>query len=442
MSATLSQAPGGTSVKQAQSDEQREEHRVREAIRGFVKDFGRTAALNMETCLHCGMCAEACHFHEVTGDPRYAPVWKIEPFKRAYLREYGPFAFLHRIFHLTRKPTLAQLEEWQELIFDACTLCGRCSLICPMGLDLEGLISQARHGMARAGLVPQELWEAGERAARAAGSSGEADALRALLAKLEAQSGVLIPVDHPKAEVMCTLSSAEIERYPQSIVATARIMRHVGADWTYRLDGYDATNLGLLTGNLEWQKAMTMRLIEAARHCGAKTLVLPECGHAYTALRWMGAEIAGEPLPFRVLHISEFLAEQVSRGALKLKRLDRSATFHDPCQIGRLGGVFEAPRVVLAALGLALRETFPTRGTNWCCGGGGGVLSIGRANGLRHRVFQLKMKQINETEADLCVTSCATCRQTFEDGAAHFHWDRSMQSLLELAADNLVEDRT
>jgi Fe-S oxidoreductase len=70
------------------------------------------------------------------------------------------------------------------------------------------------------------------------------------------------------------------------------------------------------------------------------------------------------------------------------------------------------------------------------------VRSIARADALRYRVFHLKMKQINETEAELCVTSCASCRRTFEDGAAHFHWDKTMHSLLELAADNLAEETT
>ena len=167
MSTTLAYSTAGASVDR--QGDLSDKNRVEQAIRGFVKDFGRDAALNMETCLHCGMCADACHFYQATEEPRYSPVWKIELFKRAYLREYGPFAFLHRLFHFTAKPTLAQLEQWQELLFDACTLCGRCSLICPMGLDLEGLIGQARHGMAKAGLVPRELWEAGERSTSEAG---------------------------------------------------------------------------------------------------------------------------------------------------------------------------------------------------------------------------------------------------------------------------------
>ena len=57
--------------------------RVAKAMGNFVKDFGRTTALYMESCIHCGMCAEACHFYEVTKDPKYTPIWKLEPFKQA-----------------------------------------------------------------------------------------------------------------------------------------------------------------------------------------------------------------------------------------------------------------------------------------------------------------------------------------------------------------------
>jgi Fe-S oxidoreductase len=99
----------------------------------------------------------------------------------------------------------------------------------------------------------------------------------------------------------------------------------------------------------------------------------------------------------------------------------------------------EAPREVLRALGVELREMYPTKGTNWCCGGGGGVVAIHRADELRHKVFELKMKQIVATEAELPVTSCANCRQTFDDGQAHFQWDKTMHSLLELVADQLTE---
>jgi len=88
----------------------------------------RTAAIYMESVHTLRMCAEACHFYEVTQDPKYTPIWKLEPFKQAYKREYGPFAVIYRALNLKQKVTVERLQEWQQLIYDSCTVCGRCSL--------------------------------------------------------------------------------------------------------------------------------------------------------------------------------------------------------------------------------------------------------------------------------------------------------------------------
>jgi Fe-S oxidoreductase len=168
-----------------------------------------------------------------------------------------------------------------------------------------------------------------------------------------------------------------------------------------------------------------------------KTLVLPECGHAYGAMRWQGANMYGKPLPFRVLHISEFLAEAVREGALKLKPMAGSVSFHDPCQVSRRGGATGAPREILAALQADLREMAPSGDANWCCGGGGGVVTLPGASQHRYRAFEIKMKQVEATQAERLATSCSNCRLTFDDGQAHYHWDRRMESLLELVAEHL-----
>jgi Fe-S oxidoreductase len=167
--------------------------------------------------------------------------------------------------------------------------------------------------------------------------------------------------------------------------------------------------------------------------------VLPECGHAYGALRWQGANLYGKPLPFEVLHISEFLAGQVRSGKLKLKKLGKSVTFHDPCQVSRRGGATRAPREVLQALGVELRETRDSGDLNWCCGGGGGVVTIHRADDLRYAAFDIKIRQINATGAEVPVTSCSNCRQTFDDGQAHYRWDKKMASLLEMVAGQIAD---
>jgi Fe-S oxidoreductase len=417
-----------------------DQERVDIAMRSFVKDFGAVAATYMESCIHCGMCAEACHFYVTTEDPKYTPIWKLEPFKQAYKREAGPFAPLYRLFGLKKKVTTQELQQWQELIYDSCTMCGRCTLICPMGIDIATLVSQARHGMFQAGVVPHELWAVAERAEREGSPLGATPKVfKERCEWLADDHEVDIPLDKEKADVIVTMSSIEIMKYPESIVATARVLNHMKLNWTFRSDGYEATNFGMLSGNAQWQKDMSMKLINAAIACGAKLLILPECGHAYGAMRWQGANAYGKPLPFQVRHISEFLGENIKNGKIRVKQVNKSFTYHDPCQVSRRGGAIQAPRDVLAGLGAELREMNETGGLNWCCGGGGGVVTIHRADALRYKTFQIKMKQIEDTGAQTPITSCSNCRQTFDDGQAHFHWDKTMHSLLELVADNLVD---
>ena len=414
--------------------------RVETAMRHFVKDFGAVAATYMESCIHCGMCAEACHFYVASGNPKYTPIWKLEPFKQAYKREAGPFAMIYRALNLKKKVTVEQLEEWQELLYDSCTMCGRCTLICPMGIDIAALVGLARHGMNQAGLVPHELWAVAERAKREGSPLGATPKVfKERCEWLADDNEVEIFVDKAQADIVAAMSSIEIMKYPDSIVATAKILNHLGLNWTFRSDGYEATNFGMLSGNSAWQKEMSMKLIDATIAAGAKLLILPECGHAYGAMRWQGANIYGKPLPFRVLHISEFLAENTQSGALKTKPLGKTLTFHDPCQVSRRGGAIEAPREVIDGLGAELIEMQDTKGLNWCCGGGGGVVTIHRADTIRYQAFQIKMKQIDDTGAEMLVSSCSNCRQTFDDGQDHFHWDKTMLSLLELVADNLED---
>jgi Fe-S oxidoreductase len=418
--------------------ERSDAERLRAAMDGFAKDFSRDAGTYLESCIHCGNCAEACPFYLETEDPKYTPIYKVEPFKQAYQREAGPFAWLYRTLGLKPAVTVAQLEEWQELIYDSCTLCGRCTMVCPMDIDIASLVGLARHGMFAAGLVPHELWAVAERAEREGSPLGATPkVLKERIEWLADDYEVDIPVDAREADVLATFSSIEIMKYPQSLVATAQVLNHAGYSWTVSTSGYEATNFGMLSGNAQWQRHMSMKLIDAAIACQAKILILPECGHAYTALRWQGANMLGRALPFRVLHISEFLAENIANGRIRTRKMHSTVTFHDPCQVSRRGGATAAPRVVFEALGLEERRTEDSGDLNLCCGGGGGVVVIHRADALRHQTFARKIAQIEQANGAILASSCSNCRQTFDDGAAHFKWDRKMASVLEMVADHL-----
>lgn len=412
--------------------------RVAAAMNAFVRDFTREAAVHMDACIRCGHCAQACHFYTSTLDPKYTPINKLEPFLHAYRRTTAPWAPLARLLGAEKEVTLGELESWQELIYDACTMCGRCTLVCPMGIDIAALISRARHGMFAAGLVPEDLRAAAERAENEMSPLGATPkVLKERIDWLEDEHDIKIPLDLPQADVLMTFSSVEIMKYPDSLVAAAKVLNHAGESWTVSTRGYEATNFGMLSGNREWQHDLTERVIAAAIACKAKTVVLPECGHAYGALRWEGANVHGAPLPFEVLHISEYLASLARKGRLRLKPLAKTLTFHDPCQVSRRGGASEAPREVLAALGVELHEMGDHADAAWCCGGGGGVVAIKRADELRRGAFRIKMEEIDATGAELLATSCANCRLSFDDGAAYHKWNKSMQSLTELVAGRL-----
>ena len=413
--------------------------RVTAAMRRFAAGFGVTAALHLESCVRCGLCAQACHFHRVTGDPKYTPIHKLEPLRRAYLREASPFAPLLRLLGLARAPTIDELREWQELLYDSCNMCGRCTLICPMGIDIADLVKQARHGMHDAGLVPQRL-ALMDRTARQWGSPATpAEDLPDILAEVSAQHGVAIPCDLDSADILVTAAPAELGEHTKALADAAKILNRLGVRWTMHRAGFDASNIGFNEGDLELQERLTRSLIDTALKVGAKTLLLPECGHAYGAARWEAARWYGAQVPVRILHMTEFLDEVIASGRIRVKQVGATATFHDPCQIVRRGGLEAAARRVMAALGFELLE-LPDHGvTGFCCGGGGGVVSNVRAAPLRQKVFEMKREQVEATGAERFVTSCGQCRITLEMGAKQSHWHMAPESLLELVADNLAD---
>lgn len=417
-------------------DQARQQH----AMNSFARNFGALSALQLEACIHCGMCADACHFFIATEDPKYTPILKVEPFKQAYKREAGAFAPLYRLLGLKRKVTADELEQWQELLFDSCNLCGRCSLICPMGIDVASLIEDARAAMFEAGLAPNELY----RRARNQNDTGrpeeDADGYADRIAEIGRSHGVEIPVDRASAEVLACVPRTDLERYPEAVAALAKTLAHLGADYTFRGDALVAENYGYYAGGRDWQRRISMRIIEQAKAIGAKLVLVPECGHAYTALRWQAAELAGERLPFKVRHVTEYLAEQVADGKLRLNRVDDETTaFHDPCQLVRKGGVMDAPRTLMRELGVNLEELPNNKGFSFCCAGGGGVNDLERARPLRYRAQELKLREVDGTGAGRFLTSCSDCRLAFSDAAEHFDWDKRPESLLELVAANIKE---
>ena len=415
------------------------EERVTRAKQTFMRKIDSRMAVDLETCIHCGMCAEACHYYEATQDEKYSPVYKFDPLRRFYRRELSPMRWLFRPF--TRDVTAEDLEEWQELVYEGCTGCGRCDMMCPMGINISTLINVMREGLASAGLVPAEI-RALQTEQRDKGTvfGVGAERLREVVDAL-GQQGVAIPLDKDRADVVLLTTAIEILLFRDALAATARILNKLGVDWTLLSQGFEATNLGLVSGDESTQQKATARIVEHAQACGAKTVILPETGHAYQALRWEGANEMDEALPFEVLAISEFVAREYDAGRLKLNVVanGKSVTYHDPCRLGRLGGVIGQPRHMLQVLGFDFREADSNGRENYCCGGGCGEYVIQRSAPLRQKAFAIKQREFDETGADEVVTSCANCRINLMIGADKAGWQKPVESLVEKVAASLAE---
>jgi len=392
------------------------------------------------SCVHCGLCAEACLFYTETGDPKYTPIHKLEPMRKLWRQEYTFWGRLGVKLGLADPLTEQDLADWESLVYDSCTLCGRCSMVCPVGNDIAYMIRKEREGMVAAGYAPDGMKEATRRALEIGSPMGVTlKTLQATLKGVERNTGLTIPVDVQGAEYMTLFSSMEVVNFPEYIESIARIFAAAGVSWTISSEAFEATNSGIQIGDSKAAGELVGRVVSAAEKLGVQYVISPECGHAFTAIRWEGANLIGRPLPFKVIHILELLEQLKEAGRLKLEgQTDIRLTFHDPCQIVRRGGVVEQPRQLLREVAPGFVEMRDHGVMNWCCGGGGGVSANERADPLRLQAFQRKKKQLDELGVETMVTACANCRIILEEGIEHYGMDVQVTGLTELLAEHLA----
>jgi len=406
----------------------------------FLQFTDGEVASFFEACVHCGECAEACHFYMATKDPKYTPTYKLFPMVKAYKREKAPLHSIRKMFGLLPPAvTEDELREWEPLVYDSCTMCGRCTIVCPMGIDIAGTIRKMREGYAAADIVPDGLRRSVDFVKKTSSPMGiTPKALLAQIAHQEKETGIKIEVDKQGADYMAILSAMEIMGFPEIIGAYAKIFQKAGVSWTISTKAYEATNVGVQIGSGPLAKEIVERVVNAAEELGVKYVISPECGHAYGAIRWAGPNMVGRPFKFEVVHIIELLDQLRREGKIPAGDKDgRKMTLHDPCQIIRRGGLLKEPRSLLDDSCSDFVEMENAGLGNLCCGGGGGVSANPRAAELQNAAFGCKADQLNAIEGlEAVVVPCANCRTVFEEGLE----EREMYHLEVLGLGELVAE--
>jgi heterodisulfide reductase subunit D len=210
-----------------------------------------------------------------------------------------------------------------------------------------------------------------------------------------------------------------------------------GAEWCC---GYPM----FVSGELGRAGELIQHNVEAVQAMGVKKVVVTcaSCFHFWKHSYPAALEVKKlEDVGLEVQHATEFLADLLEAGSLKLRELDETVTYHDPCDLGRKGGVIEAPRHVLARIpGLRLVEMAENRDSSHCCGGGGNLESF--APEVGQAVARNRIRQAAEVGAATLVSACQQCERTLASAARAERARICVKDVAEVVLDALQDEES
>jgi Fe-S oxidoreductase len=418
--------------------------RVRTA---FISRLGRDQTIDLDACVHCGLCTGSCHYGLTGGDAAASPAYKVHLVSTAF-REETTAGRLFGRWTGARALDAGDVREWVDVLFGRCTMCGRCTRHCVVGVDVPGLVRAGRAALASAGLVPPELQSTIDAAVRTGNNMAIPneewvatiewleDELRAEVHDPSAR----LPLDEPDADFLYVLNPREPKFFPLSIVAAGAIFHAAGARWTLARDTFDVTNYGMFSGDVQAARTIARRLVDTTRRLRAGRLVLGECGHGFQANRWLAPEWLGEAPGFEVMSVLEIVAGYIRDARIRLDpaKVPEIVTLHDPCNLVRAGGVVEPQREILGAAAARWVEMTPNRADNYCCGGGGGQLSMTRFARRRLDAGRVKADQIRATGARIVAAPCHNCVDQLTELNRAYALDVEVKTVCEIVAAALV----
>jgi Fe-S oxidoreductase len=409
----------------------------------IVRDrINRPLQYYQDICVRCGACIDACHFYATSRDPVHIPAQRMMLVRKALQASNG-WAKWYR----EAEPADDRLTgEIQRAIWE-CTGCRRCATFCPFDLDTALLVSVGRYALMNEGTGLEEATGHGMilEIGNAEISKGEiiedlkdfyVEQIKLLEERLQGEFApdLQIPVDKKGARVLYVPLVGE-----HATVPAAKVFHAAGEDWTLSL--FTATNHSFFVGDMSKAKQAAQWIVDEARRLEVQAIVYPECGHATRTLMaffegWYGDQIAG----IERMNLLELVASYMREGKIRVQAnaFDTPVTYHDPCNLGRNGGLMEEPRMMLHAVASDFREFKPNRQLNWCCGGGGGLIAVPEMKDIRMRAGKKKADQIRQTEAQWVVTACENCKTQIGDLNDHYGLGIEVKGVVDLVADALV----
>ncbi len=421
------------------------EKTAKDTLRKAIEGLG---AYHMNSCVKCGLCGNTCHIYKTDPVPENLPGTKasriISHFRRyhTFLGRVAPFLVG------ARDLTPEALDELVEIVYGRCTACGRCGINCSIGADIGSIMRIGRNVLAATGRVPSSLQAVVDNQIKTGNQMAitreEFKSTAEWISEdLQLEMGideVRIPVDEPGKRVVYLVNPREVKFFPLSLSAAAGVFHAAGESWTISSKFYDVTNYGLFSGDDIAAAEITRQAIEEAERLGVQEIVLSECGHGFRSFRWEGPNWMEKEYSLPVRSMLDVMLEYIESGHIKvdpLKNTDR-VTLHDPCNLVRYGGVSEPQRKILGKVVSDFVEMTPNREQNFCCGGGGGMLSMSEYGDRRVLSGKVKADQISATGAKIVATPCHNCADQLLELNKHYKLKVEIQAVVELVYNALV----
>lgn len=222
-----------------------------------------------------------------------------------------------------------------------------------------------------------------------------------------------------------------------SVKGAVKILNKIGITPAILADERCCGHDLLWSGDIDNFKKLAEHNLKLIEEAGAKTVVFT-CPEGYQTFSQEYSHFFGK-LDFKVVHITELLAEAIQSNSLKFAEFDKSVTFQDPCRLGRHMGVYDAPRAVINSIpNIQFNEMIKNRHRSICCGVGNWLTCGSVAKTIQTNRF----KEANQVGAKTLITACPKCeihyKCALQDDLLKKEVDIEIKDLITLASEILA----
>ncbi|MCP4574577.1 MAG: (Fe-S)-binding protein [bacterium] len=401
------------------------------------------------TSAKCNRCAVTCPVFQVTNDPRDIPCYRTNILLEVYKRYFTIGGWVSSRFKSHFELTDEVIDEFAEVLY-RCTACRRCTQECPMGVD-HGLMTRlGRYVLSLIGVVPKALQVSVREQLEGETHNTSKVPQKAMLHTLDFLSeemedilGVKMdfPVDEPDRDFafFCAVSDYLME--PDTLMGNAAVLYAAGDwdRWTIGTDNFDGINYGLFYSDWHLENIIK-RLLGEVDRLNAGKILIGECGHASRSAHQF-VPVFGDRERYPVLNFMEYTYDCLLKGKIELDPsiITERVTYHDPCNIARSGWIVEQPREILRAFVPNFVDMSHAGRRNYCCGGGGGLVSVDEIHDFRMEIGgRVKAEQMRETGAEIVVAPCANCKKQLKELVEHYKLPCKVMGLHDLILKAIV----